>query len=143
MSYEQLKLKNQLCHRLYMASNSITRRYRPHLEALDLTYPQYVVMMALWEQDNITIAQLRELTAIDGGALTLILKKMTTKSLIRIVSNENDKRKKHVKLLAGGLDLKVQAQHIPEQIKCNFSNVNEEEVNDLIALLDKVLVNLD
>ncbi len=56
MSFEQLKLKNQLCHRLYMASNSIARAYREPLAALNLTYPQYVVMMALWEQDKITIA---------------------------------------------------------------------------------------
>ena len=66
MSFEQLKLKNQLCHRLYMASNSIARAYREPLAALNLTYPQYVVMMALWERDKITIAQLIDKTAIDG-----------------------------------------------------------------------------
>ncbi|RJE77141.1 transcriptional regulator [Pseudoalteromonas sp. MSK9-3] len=143
MSYEQLKLKNQLCHRLYMASNGITRRYRPHLEALDLTYPQYVVMMALWEQDNITIAQLVDLTAIDGGAMTLILKKMAIKSLIQIVSDENDKRKKCIKLLPQGIALEEQAQHIPELIKCGFSDVDEKEISQLITILDKVLVKLD
>lgn len=139
MSYEQLKLKNQLCHRLYMASNGITRHYRSHLDTLDLTYPQYVVMMALWEQDNITIAQLVELTAIDGGAMTLILKKMVTKTLIQIASDENDKRKKCIRLLPQGIALEEQAKHIPDLIKCGFSNVNEKEISQLICLLDKIL----
>ena len=83
MSINQLKLKNQLCHRLYMASNSIVRAYRELLSVLNITYPQYVVMMALWEQDKITIAQLVEKTAIDGGAMTQILKKI--QSLIHIL----------------------------------------------------------
>ncbi len=74
MSINQLKLKNQLCHRLYMASNSIVRAYREPLRELNLTYPQYIVMMALWEQDEITIAELVEKTAIDGGAMTQILR---------------------------------------------------------------------
>ena len=84
MSFENLQLKNQLCHRLYMASNNIARAYREPLQALNLTYPQYVVMMALWEKDGITIAQLIEQTAIDGGAMTQILKKMADKSLLAI-----------------------------------------------------------
>jgi hypothetical protein len=58
MSSDQLKLENQLCHRLYMASNSIVRAYREPLRELNITYPQYVVMMALWEKDKITIADL-------------------------------------------------------------------------------------
>ncbi|TMP50412.1 MarR family transcriptional regulator, partial [Pseudoalteromonas citrea] len=90
------------------------------------------VMMALWEQDNITIAQLVDLTAIDGGAMTLILKKMAIKSLIQIVSDENDKRKKCIKLLPQGIALKEQAQHIPELIKCGFSNVDEKEISHQI-----------
>ncbi len=81
MSYEQLKLKNQLCHRLYMASNSIARAYREPLSELNITYPQYVVMMALWEQDEVTIAELVAKTAIDGGAMTQILKKMSEEIL--------------------------------------------------------------
>ncbi|KKM18622.1 hypothetical protein LCGC14_1663810, partial [marine sediment metagenome] len=85
MKYPQLKLDNQLCHRLYMASNSVVRAYRDALNALELTYPQYVVMMALWEEDKITIAQLLKKTAIDGGAMTQILKKMTDKQLLVVI----------------------------------------------------------
>ena len=75
MSSDQLKLENQLCHRLYMASNSIVRAYREPLNELNITYPQYVVMMALWEKDKITITELLDKTLIDGGAMTQILKK--------------------------------------------------------------------
>ena len=75
MTFNQLQLKNQLCHRLYMASNSIVRAYREPLSDLNITYPQYVVMMALWEQDKVTIAELVKKTAIDGGAMTQILRR--------------------------------------------------------------------
>ena len=73
---DTLKLESQLCHRFYTLSNAFTRAYRPMLKSLDITYPQYVVMMALWEQSNVTIAELLDKTVIDGGAMTLILKKL-------------------------------------------------------------------
>ncbi|MGO3820149.1 MAG: MarR family winged helix-turn-helix transcriptional regulator, partial [Vibrio casei] len=87
MKHPQLKLDNQICHRLYMASNALTRTYREMLSELDLTYPQYVVMMALWEQDNISITKLLEKTAIDGSAMTQILKKMSDKGLLNIIKD--------------------------------------------------------
>ncbi len=96
MPFAQLKLKNQLCHRLYMASNSIVRAYREPLRELNLTYPQYIVMMALWEQDEITIAELVEKTAIDGGAMTQILRKMADKCLLQMLKNHRDKRQRFV-----------------------------------------------
>lgn len=138
MEYPQLKLENQICHRLYMASNRIIRNYREPLTQLDLTYPQYIVMMALWEKDGITIAELLEKTSIDGGAMTQILKKMTDKSLLSIVKDENDKRKRIIKLEAHGDKLRHQASTIPDTIKCSFSHITEQEAQQLISLLDKV-----
>lgn len=138
MKYPQLKLDNQICHRLYMASNRIIRNYRDPLTLLDLTYPQYVVMMALWEKDGITIAELLQKTSIDGGAMTQILKKMTDKSLLSIVKDEDDKRKRVIKLEPHGLQLQDQAADIPEKISCSFSNVTEQEAQQLIILLDKI-----
>ncbi|BBN81290.1 MarR family transcriptional regulator [Pseudoalteromonas sp. A25] len=139
MIEEQLKLENQLCHRLYMASNSVVRSYRPLLEAIDLTYPQYVVMMAMWEHKKLTIAQLLEKTAIDGGAMTLILKKMVAKSLLDIVKDKDDKRKKWVKLTAEGDALRAKAMNIPSQIRCSYERVTAEEFKMLTQLLDKLL----
>ncbi|MBD1573392.1 winged helix-turn-helix transcriptional regulator [Vibrio sp. S17_S38] len=138
MNYPQLKLDNQICHRLYMASNSIVRAYREVLVEINLTYPQYVVMMALWEKDNISIAELLEKTAIDGSAMTQMLKKMTDKSLLIIVKDQHDGRKKMVTLLAEGKKLQRQAANIPEKIRCQFPSIDQQEATQLIQLLDKI-----
>ncbi len=142
MTLPQLQLNNQLCHRLYMASNSIIRAYRDSLNELGLTYPQYVVMMALWEQDGVTIAELLEKTAIDGGAMTQILKKMSDKSMLTIVKDERDKRKRLVQLLAKGRELQRAAAHIPERIRCRFPSIDQRETRQLMGLLDKVVQDL-
>ena len=142
MSINQLKLKNQLCHRLYVASNSIVRAYRELLSDLNLTYPQYVVMMALWEQDKITIAELVEKTAIDGGAMTQILKKMADKSLLIIVKDQQDKRKRLVQLTQQGQALKIEAVNIPNKISCKFNSIDSEQVKQLMQLLDLVVNDL-
>ncbi len=141
MNYPQLKLENQICHRLYKASNGFTRLYRDKLSPLNLTYPQYIVMMALWEQDEISINQLLSKTAIDGSAMTQILKKMTDKALLSIVKAEDDKRKRVVKLLPHGKQLQQQAAGIPLQIRCQFPNLSDEEALQLIVLLDKVIID--
>ena len=142
MSFEQLKLKNQLCHRLYMASNSIARAYREPLGELNLTYPQYVVMMALWEQDEVTIAELIDKTAIDGGALTQILKKMTDKSLLNVIKDEHDKRKRLVQLTRTGQSLKLKAADIPKRIFCKFDSIDTTQAQQLMQLLDLVVNDL-
>jgi DNA-binding MarR family transcriptional regulator len=142
MSINQLKLKNQLCHRLYMASNSIVRAYRELLNKLNITYPQYVVMMALWEQDKITIAQLVEKTAIDGGAMTQILKKMADKSLLNIVKDQQDKRKRLVQLTQQGQALMMDAVNIPNKISCKFNSIDSAQVKQLMQLLDLVVNDL-
>lgn len=138
MTYENLKLDNQLCHRLYMASNKIIRTYRPFLDSLDLTYPQYVVMMALWEEDGVTIQRLLAKTAIDGGAMTLMLKKMQEKAYLSIKPSEDDKRKKLIYLSEAGRTLKESAKDIPEQVKCTFEQITQDDFNQLIGLLDKM-----
>ena len=142
MSIDQLKLENQLCHRLYMASNSIVRAYRIPLSELNITYPQYVVMMALWEHDKITIAALLEKTLIDGGAMTQILKKMADKCLLEIIKDEHDKRKRLIKLTQQGRVLKTQAIDIPNKISCKFHSIDSTQVKQLMHLLDLVVNDL-
>lgn len=139
MKHPQLKLDNQICHRLYMASNALTRTYREMLSELDLTYPQYVVMMALWEQDNISIAELLEKTAIDGSAMTQILKKMSDKDLLSVIKDEQDKRKRLVALQDNGKKAQDKAAAIPQSIRCQFPSLSQEESEKLIHLLDKVI----
>lgn len=141
--FQQLALTNQLCHRLYVASNAITRAYRPYLQEIDLTYPQYVVMMALWQQDKIEIGKLRSLTKVDGGALSLILKKLQSKELIVLKPSKEDKRIKHINLTSQGSALANRAALIPEKMMCKFSQVDIEDVESLKRVLDKLIVNLE
>lgn len=143
MSMQQLLLENQLCHRLYMASNLVTRAYRPLLATLDLTYPQYVVMMALWQEDNITVNELQKRTRIDSGALTLILKKMQQKSLLSLEPQPQDRRCKAVRLTSTGNNLKRQAEDIPQQVLCQFPGMTEQKLSQLKHLLDDVLLTAE
>lgn len=135
-NYERLKLKNQLCHRLYVVSNALVRAYRPFLLELDLTYPQYVVMMGLWEEDGVEVSQLQQQTLIDSGALTLILKKLAQKSVLSLQPCKEDKRKKFVVLEAKGRALKQQALAYLEQQDCRWNVCSAAEIEKLNAMLD-------
>ena len=135
---ELLKLENQLCHRFYTLSNAFTRAYRPLLKALDITYPQYVILMALWETDHITIAELLERTAIDGGAMSLILKKLEDKGFLMVNKDETDKRVKRVQLTKMGKKKKTIAEEVPAQMLCKLKGMSAEESRELVKLLDKL-----
>ena len=135
---ELLKLENQLCHRFYTLSNAFTRAYRPLLDALDITYPQYVTLMALWEQSGITIAELLEKTMIDGGAMSLILKKLEAKGFLHISKDEQDKRVKRVLLSEKGKAAKIEAEAIPQQMLCKLDGMSHDESKQLVHLLDKL-----
>ena len=135
---EALKLENQLCHRIYTLSNAFTRAYRPLLAALDITYPQYVVMMALWEQDDVTIAGLLNKTLIDGGAMSLILKKLEQKGLLTVKQDEKDKRVKKVLLTEAGRAAKTTAEAVPAQMLCKFQGMTADEARQLVTLIDKL-----
>lgn len=142
MSFEHLQLDKQLCHRLYLASNAATRAYRPHLDKLGITYPQYLVLMALWEHDDAEIKSLVEKTKIDSGALTLILKKLASKSLLTIAKHQHDKRIKVVSLTKTGQDLKLQAAGIPQTLKCKIPSLSDEDIADIKRIMDKVIADL-
>jgi DNA-binding MarR family transcriptional regulator len=135
---ELLKLENQLCHRFYTLSNAFTRAYRPLLKTLDITYPQYVTLMALWENDDITIANLLEVTDIDGGAMSLILKKLEAKGFLTVIKDDNDKRVRRVKLTTEGIAKKAVAEEVPTQMLCKLQGMTKEESHMLRDLLDKL-----
>jgi len=135
---ELLKLENQLCHRFYTLSNAFTRAYRPLLKTLDITYPQYVTLMALWENDGMTIAELLARTAIDGGAMSLMLKKLESKGFLQVIKDEHDKRAKRVMLTERGKEAKATAEHVPQQMLCKLQGMTAEESYQLKSLLDKL-----
>lgn len=95
-------------------------------------------MMALWEQSNVTIAELLDKTVIDGGAMTLILKKLEQKGLLSVVKDELDKRVRRVMLSKSGQDAKIIARDVPAQMLCKLDGMSKAEAKQLIVLMDKL-----
>ncbi len=139
LSSDSQQLDKQLCHRLYITSNAITRSYRPLLQSINLTYPQYVVMMALWQQDDITIGELHKKTVIDMGCLSLMLKKMVDKDILQLVTDSVDRRAKRVQLTKAGIALQAKAQNERCKLQEQYQGILEDaELAQLLHLLDKL-----
>ncbi|ROV56003.1 MarR family winged helix-turn-helix transcriptional regulator [Neisseria chenwenguii] len=114
--YEQLKLNNQLCFPLYALSKEITRRYTPFLDALDLTYPQYLVMMVLWEHGEQSVSEIGAKLYLDSGTLTPLLKRLQAKGLIERRRSSTDERSVKIRLTKTGQGLEHQAAAVPQQL---------------------------
>ena len=108
-----LDLERQLCHSVYSCSNALVRAYRPLLETLDLTYPQYIVMLSLWEKDNVNIRHLCGHTRFDSGSLTPILGRLEQKGLLERRPGTRDERQRIVCLTQEGRDLRHRAETVP------------------------------
>ena len=110
---DMLKLDNQLCFAVYSASLAMTRLYKPLLEKLSLTYPQYLVMLALWETDGPTVSELGERLSLDSGTLTPLLKRLETNGLVARLRDVADERRVHITLTSAGRKLKARAADVP------------------------------
>ena len=108
-----LLLDNQLCFALYSTSLAMTKLYKPLLAPLGLTYPQYLVMLVLWERDGVMVSELGDRLYLDSGTLTPLLKRMEAASLIARVRDVVDERRVRITLTAAGLKLKGQAAEVP------------------------------
>lgn len=108
-----LQLDNQLCFALYSTSLAMTKLYKPMLEELGLTYPQYLAMLVLWEQDGLTVSELGERLYLDSGTLTPLLKRMEAAGLVSRIRAVQDERRVHITLTAAGRKLKAKAAKIP------------------------------
>ena len=115
---EWLKLDHQLCFALYSASLAMTKLYKPLLDPLKLTYPQYLVMLVLWEGDGITVSQLGERVALDSGTLTPLLKRLEASSLLRRLRDSADERRVLLQLTPAGRALRAKALAVPEHVAC-------------------------
>lgn len=113
---EQLKLSNQLCFPVYAASRLITREYQPHLEKLGITYPQYLVLMVLWETEDITVNDISTKLILNTNTLTPLLKRMETMKLIIRRRSDVDERKVLVSLADKGRDMRDDAATIPMKL---------------------------
>jgi DNA-binding MarR family transcriptional regulator len=120
---EVLKLENQLCFSIYAASRAITKIYRPFLDKLGITYPQYLVMLILWEDETITLKDLCRKLYLDSGTLTPLLKRLESMELIKRVRSTLDERILCVSLTEKGFDMKKEAIRVPE---CVLGSINTD-----------------
>lgn len=125
-----LPLDQQLCFALYSVSNAVVRLYRPLLQPFDLTYPQYVVLLALWQQDNITLGSLGRATLFDSGTLTPLVKKLEQKQLLQRVASPNDERVKQVVLTAAGKALQQKVSGVMQALRCQVE-MDDEQLGQL------------
>ncbi len=116
-----LCLKRQLCFALYAASNQVTRLARPALDRLGLTYPQYLVMLVLWEHAPCTVGEIGTRLMLDSGTLTPLLKRMEANGLITRTRDPGDERCVRIALSAAGRALKRRAGKVPEQMRCRIA----------------------
>ena len=109
-----LRLDNQVCFALYSASLAMTKLYKPLLDQIGLTYPQYLVMLVLWEQDGVTVSELGERLFLDSGTLTPLLKRLEAQGQIARLRDVQDERRVRITLTAKGRALRDQAEAIPQ-----------------------------
>ena len=136
--YAPLRLQNQLCFPLYAASREVIRHYRPFLEALDLTYTQYITMMVVWETETISVKELGHRLFLDSGTLTPVLKSLENKGYVNRHRSPEDERVLLVELTEAGAALQDQALAVPEQI-ASCVPLEPEEAIALYQLLYKLL----
>ena len=129
-----LELDNQLCFALYSTSLAMTRVYKPLLDALGLTYPQYLAMLVLWERDGLMVSELGERLYLDSGTLTPLLKRLEASGLITRIRAVEDERRVHITLTAAGRKLKTRAAKIPG---CILS-ASQCSIPELVVLTQQV-----
>jgi DNA-binding MarR family transcriptional regulator len=125
-----LRLDDQICFPIYLAARLVVNAYRPLLEGLGLTYPQYLVMLVLWEHDSISVSALGERLHLDSGTLTPMLKRLEKMELIQRRRSGDDDRVVENELTAAGRALKRKAAKIPVQMMCNA----QLEMRDIAAI---------
>ena len=138
-TYEQLKLKNQLCFPLYACSRKIVNAYTPYLKPLGLTYTQYLVFMVLWEKKEASVGELGSTLYLDAGTLSPLLKKLEIEGLIARTHPEIDERVTNVKLTDRGEELKEKCKDIPFKVASVVGSLNQKEIEQLYVLLYKIL----
>ena len=136
--YDCLKLKSQLCFPLYACSKEIIRRYKPFLDRFDLTYTQYITMMALWENESMNVRELGSRLFLDSGTLTPLLKKLENKGYIKRSRSKEDERNLIVTLTDKGWELREEMLSIPRSM-ASCVDLDQQEAADLYRLLYKVL----
>jgi DNA-binding MarR family transcriptional regulator len=136
-----LMLGNQVCFAVYSTAHAFNRFYKPLLERLGLTYPQYLVMLVLWEEDGLPVKEIGERLFLDSGTLTPLLKRMETAGLVKRTRSTEDERSVIVALTAQGEALKERARNLPMSIlaasECSVPELTTLK-SEIVALRDKL-----
>jgi MarR family transcriptional regulator, organic hydroperoxide resistance regulator len=136
-----LRLDNQICFAVYSTAHAFNRVYKPLLDKLGLTYPQYLVMLVLWERDDVPVKDIGERLFLDSGTLTPLLKRLEAAELIKRTRSTEDERQVLIALTPRGQALKEKARTVPEGILA-ASNCSVAELlamkNELVALRDRL-----
>ena len=138
---DPLLLDNQLCYALYAAAHRMTKSYRPMLERMGLTYPQYLVLLVLWEADGVTVSEIGRRLRLDSGTLTPVLKRLEVSGLLNRSRRQSDEREVEITLTPRGRDLRAEAVEVRQSIMCQL-HMSEPEIQamrmDLNALIDNL-----
>jgi DNA-binding MarR family transcriptional regulator len=138
---DALRLEEQLCFALYNASRALTRAYAPLLEPLGVTYPQYLVLLVLWERDGFSIKQLGERLALDSGTLTPLCKRLAQQGVIERRRGDDDERLVRIYLTATGRALRQKARRIPHELTCSagYDATSERSLREIGRLRDELI----
>ncbi|MBL6447767.1 MarR family transcriptional regulator [Fulvivirga sp. 29W222] len=137
-----LLLKEQLCFPIYATSRMVTRLYQPWLDKLGLTYPQYLVMLVLWEEQRLTVSQLGKRLYLNTNTLTPLLKKLRDKGMVAKERSKDDERTVHIELTEKGQELKAQAEDIPANL-LEAIDMPVEELRQMREWMWKLLGKFD
>ncbi|GJE58374.1 MarR family winged helix-turn-helix transcriptional regulator [Methylobacterium trifolii] len=138
---DPLLLDNQLCYALYAAAHRMTKSYRPLLERMGLTYPQYLVLLVLWEQDGVTVSEIGRRLRLDSGTLTPVLKRLEVAGLLVRNRRQSDEREVEIALTAQGAALRAEAVGVRESVMCQL-DLSEPEIRAMRADLNRLIERL-
>jgi DNA-binding MarR family transcriptional regulator len=136
-----LKLDNQLCFAVYAAAHAFNATYKPLLEPLGLTYPQYLVMLVLWQEDGVTVSAIGGRLGLDSGTLTPLLKRLEAAGLVSRLRDAADERQVRITLTGPGRALKQKAKGIPKALFC-ASGLTLADILALRGRLESLAANL-
>jgi DNA-binding MarR family transcriptional regulator len=136
-----LQLDNQICFAVYSAGHAFNRAYKPLLDKLGLTYPQYLAMLVLWERDKVSVKEIGDKLFLDSGTLTPLLKRLEASGLVKRTRSADDERQVIVSLTAQGQALRDKAKSVPQRILAASDCTTEELVamkDEIVALRDRL-----
>jgi DNA-binding MarR family transcriptional regulator len=139
---DSLKLDNMLCFAIYAAGHAFNRFYKPRLDALGLTYPQYLVFLVLWEKDGLTVKALGEKLFLDSGTITPLIKRLESRGLLRRERDEEDERQVRIHLTQAGRDLRTKALSVP-LVAAGATGLDKEAADQLRTGLKRLRERLD